>query len=1100
MIQVGSLVRSRNNNLGIGKVTQISEQSVVVEYFCSLGKQIQNTLPLISLSQVKIQRQTRCYIKLENEDRWGIGRIFAWDEDNDVYQIDLPDKKTVLVTEQEVYVRCDLPIEDPIDILAMKGQETPYFHERRLALVNCLMSQRAVSRGMTGLLSANIKLYPHQVEVIRRVLEDPIQRYLLADDEGLGKTIEAGAILRQYLLDEPQGTALVVVPQYLLEQWHQELENKFYISHFPDRVKVVAVEDVQKINRNADINFVILDQADKIAAMAYSFDASQRQSFAIYKHIAHKCDRLLLLTGTPLLNHERDYLAMLHLLDPDIYRMDDLTSFRTKVQNRAAIGKILLSLENADSVVLKDNLNQLQKLFPKDTYLLNLADQRENLQTATDQDKIIKAIRTHISDTHRLHRRILRNRAASVEDVIFERNITPKAEYDLDERSIDIHELIEKWRSVAPNEKEYQRIFLLLFLASGTWLGLLEQVITARLKNVAGKELIQDFDEESISMLTDTPKFASEEEILESLLKIVRQPSEDGDRIELLKTVLLYHLSERFNLQSYRSNLSKLLEQVQRRITRPIPGDTLAKIVIFTSFPQVGAEIVRCLRSSFGKATVATHQVGQTRAEVEKNLKQFKNDPKCFILVCDSAAEEGRSLQFADWMIHFDIPWSPNRLEKRISRIDSIYTTHKSELTVFAGADLEDSPHDAWYRLLKEGLTIFQQSITNFQSYLDKKLPQLEAKLFETGANGLVESIEQIQGDIAAEKVKLNEQNVLDEIDILDEDATQYFTALDNYDAQYQEIQRCVEGWICDALEFKQVYKTDFTGIQRYQPTMRTLIPVDELRTYFNTFAETFGTFNRQLANQNSDINLYRIGEEFLESLASYIHWDDRGQAFALWRFDKSWDNSQGKEWFGFRFNYIIEANLTYLKDDTKYHILKRRADGLFPPIVESIFVDAVEPMSVVQNEELLIILQRPYKGKGGIQYRDYNLAKTRLSIIDSFVEANKWQDFCYQARQTSLELLQERPDFLELCEKQAKIAEDKLNKRVEQLQLRLNQLLENKERSNSELAEEIETETDLIQLIVEGIRHPSIRLDSVGFIVVSGCPPTQSDEEGDIF
>ncbi|NEU71546.1 DEAD/DEAH box helicase [Hassallia byssoidea VB512170] len=1095
MIQVGSLVRSRNNNLGIGKVTQISEQSVVVEYFCSLGKQIQNTLPLISLSQVRIQRQTRCYIKLENEDRWGIGRIFTWDEDNDLYQVDLPDKKTVLVTEQEVYVRCDLPIEDPIDILAMKGQETPYFHERRLALVNCLMSQRAVSRGMTGLLSANIKLYPHQVEVIRRVLEDPIQRYLLADDEGLGKTIEAGAILRQYLLDESQGTALVVVPKYLLEQWHQELENKFYISHFPDRVKVVAVEDVQKINRNADINFVIFDEADKIAAMAYSFDASQRQRFAVYKHIAHKCDRLLLLTATPLLNHERDYLAMLHLLEPDIYRMDDLALFRAKVQNRAAIGKILLSLEDADSVVLKDNLNQLRTLFPKDAYLLDLADKLET-KTATDQDKIIREIRTHISDTHRLHRRILRNRPASVEDVIWERNISPKAEYDLDERSIDIHESIEKWRSLAPNEKEYQRIFLLLFLASGTWLGLLEQVITARLKNVARKELIQDFDEESINTLTDTPKFAGEEEILESLLKIVRQPSEDGDRIELLKTVLLYHLSERFNLQSYRSNLSKLLEQVQRRITRPIPGDTLPKIVVFTSFPQVGAEIVRCLRNSFGKA-IATHQLGQTSAEVEKNLKQFKNDSKCFILVCDSAGEEGRSLQFADWIIHFDIPWSPNRLEKRISRIDSIYNTQKIELTVFAGADLEDSPHDAWYRLLKEGLAVFHRSITSLEFYVDKKLPQLEAKLFETGANGLIEILQQIQDEIAAEKIKLSQQNVLDEIDIFDEDAIQYFTALDNYDAQYQEIQRSVEQWICDALEFKQVYKTDFTGIQRYQPTMRTLVPVDELRTYFNTFAETFGTFNRKLANQNSDINLYRIGEEFIESLASYIHWDDRGQAFALWRFDKSWDNSEGKEWFGFRFNYIIEANLTYLKDDTKYQILKRRADGLFPPLIESIFVD-VERMSVVQDEELLTILQRPYKGKGGTQYRDYNLAKSRLSIIDSFVEANKWQYFCYQARQTSLELLEQRPDFVKLCEKQATIAEQKLNKRVEQLELRLNQLVENKERSDSELAEEIETETDLIQLITEGIRHPSIRLDSVGFIVVSGHPPTQSEEEGD--
>ena len=49
------------------------------------------------------------------------------------------------------------------------------------------MQQRAISRGMTGLLSANIELYPHQVEVIRRVLEDPIQRYLLADEVGFRK-------------------------------------------------------------------------------------------------------------------------------------------------------------------------------------------------------------------------------------------------------------------------------------------------------------------------------------------------------------------------------------------------------------------------------------------------------------------------------------------------------------------------------------------------------------------------------------------------------------------------------------------------------------------------------------------------------------------------------------------------------------------------------------------------------------------------------------------------------------------------------------------------------------------------------------------------
>ncbi|MEH2356526.1 hypothetical protein [Nostoc sp.] len=116
-------------------------------------------------------------------------------------------------------------------------------------------------------------------------------------------------------------------------------------------------------------------------------------------------------------------------------------------------------------------------------YLLELLDNLENsLQVkAGDIVEIVRAIRIHISDTYRLHRRMLRNRRASVEDVIFDRNITLKTEYDLDERSPDIHELIEEWRDVAPDDKQYHHIFLLFFRASGTWLGIFKQVIQARL-------------------------------------------------------------------------------------------------------------------------------------------------------------------------------------------------------------------------------------------------------------------------------------------------------------------------------------------------------------------------------------------------------------------------------------------------------------------------------------------------------------------------------------------------------------------------------------------------------------------------------------------
>ncbi|MDZ8185627.1 MAG: protein DpdE [Nostoc sp. ChiSLP02] len=1091
MIKPGLLVQSQNNYLGIGKVIEISETNAIVEYFCSMAQRLEKTLPLSSLSQVRLEPQARCYIKSQNQDKWLVGRVFAWDEDTEEYQVDLPDKKTAIVTEDEIYVRCNLPNTDPIETLAMKGHETPYFHDKRLAFVKSLIQQRAVSRGMTGLISANINLYPHQVEVVRRVLEDPIQRYILADEVGLGKTIEAGAILRQFLLDEPKKGAVIIVPKYLLQQWRTELENKFYISYFPKRVVVIAVEDIHKVNLRAKIGCLILDEAHHIAAMATSRDAAVRQRFETCKELAHKSDRLLLLSATPVVNHERDFLAMLHLLDPTTYRLDDLAGFRAKVESRQQIGKVLLALqEDTKPAVLKKNLQELRSLFPDDKYLLKLV---EDLEKSSEQNQIIQAIRTHISDTYRLHRRMLRNRRAAVEDVIFDRNFTPKEEYDLDERSLDIHELINQWRTVAPREQEYQRIFLLFFLASGTCLGILEQVIAARLNGRPHVKLTQEFKEDDIRLLTTTPKFSGEEEILESLVKIVRQPVEDGERKESLRTILLNQLGTYFKIPpNVRRNQKEFLTRIQQRIKRPIATDIFPKFIIFTNFVQSCTEIVRYLSDTFGVDAVVSHQFGESPDKVEEGLNKFKNNPHCFILVCDRSGEEGRNLQFADWLIHFDLPWSPNQLEQRIGRLDRIGSKIGIQSSVLIGPYLEDSPLNAWYQVLKDGFGIFQQSIASFQFYVDEKLPELEAALFESGAAGLLQTVEPIKEQIQAEIVKISEQNALDEIDASDEIATEYFQELDNYDARHLDMKRAIEGWICDALGFKSITHPDLPEIKRYQPITRTLVPVNELKTRFaDSNLDQFGTYNRRIANQNTGVKLLRVGEGFVEALLNYIDSDDRGQAFALWRTDASWDAKEGKEWFGFQYNYIVETNLklakqvliNYKLDNSQYKILQRRVDALFPPIMETIYVDGrKEPISVVENPGLLNILQRSYKDKNNNQQRDYNLAKERLEIIDDFVEPSKWQNFCYEVRNASLALLTNRPDFQELCEKYAKVAEKKLGNRVEQLRLLLNQ-----QSWDKTLAEELEIETAISAAVLEGIRQPKIKLDSVGFIIVSG-------------
>ncbi len=76
-IELGCLVRSRSLALGIGKVIEITPNNAVIEYFCSVGQRICKTLPIESLARVKLQKQTRCYLQLEDKEIWTIGRVYA---------------------------------------------------------------------------------------------------------------------------------------------------------------------------------------------------------------------------------------------------------------------------------------------------------------------------------------------------------------------------------------------------------------------------------------------------------------------------------------------------------------------------------------------------------------------------------------------------------------------------------------------------------------------------------------------------------------------------------------------------------------------------------------------------------------------------------------------------------------------------------------------------------------------------------------------------------------------------------------------------------------------------------------------------------------
>lgn len=1005
------------------------------------------------------------------------------------YEVLLPDRGARYVHEREIYVRCAARLADPIDTLAAYGHETAFFHLHRAGFVRSLLRQRAASRGHTGLLSSRIRILPHQVEVVRRVLEDPVQRYLLADEVGLGKTIEAGIVLRQFLLDEPRGQALILAPPFLVEQWREELEDKFRISHFGSRVHLLGTDALERVDTAAGHGLLIIDEAHHLAALAESENEDGRASFQHLAGLAHQTERLLLLSATPALNHERDFLSMLHLLDPAVYQLGDVESFRQRVQQRQEIGRLLLPLtEGASAFVLKRTVERLRAAFPDDAELDVLAQRLLDTLSAASadveaRDAGVRAIREHVGETYRLHRRMLRSRRSTAAAGTLGGRRDPGVfgqvvvEHDLNDGGEVIAGLLDEWRvaalsaiSDAPGDvrnvarDQLAGIYRVLFECAGSWPGMMAAAAQARLARRAPQEVVADVGEHPGRVLGAIPLFPGEEAILGAMVERAAASVGPDDRIGLLE---------------------QLLAPAARATHRE-------KIVVFTSFPRVCREIVRRLAKRFGQTSVAGYNGEMTGAEVEAEVRRFRDSAHCYVLVCDRSGEEGRNLQMAEWLIHFDLPLAPNRIEQRIGRLDRIGRGRAVRTRVLLGPDVEPSAFEAWYRLLHDGFGIFDGSIASLQFFVDTRMPSILESLFEGGPDALTpELAEALRLEIAQEQVRLDEQSVLDEIDTREPGISSLDTSIGALEAGWERLREEMEDWICGALHFQPRRvggATQYIAVRE-----RTLMSHDFLLRGFLPFAHQRGTFDREAAR--GDIELYRAGHPFVDLFGRAVHADDRGQAFAVWRTQPGWPREAGAEWAGFRFDYALQTDLTPAREVLNRHgvpvsglrSLLRRADAFFPPSMEVVFTDLHG--GEVADAALLQVLSRPFRRvrEGGT---DTNLTKHRLAVLQHLVDRDAWAGVCGAARAASERSLRERTEFAEECGRLASAAARELAARVRVLERRFQRGEGDRAGTDRELA----LERELAEALCKGIGRPELRLDAVGFIVVSGRGPHEED------
>ncbi len=154
--------------------------------------------------------------------------------------------RSFLLYQDQFKIRWSRPLADAGVAVCQGLTEAPTFYEARSKSPSGeLLLQRQLVRGLTAALSAPIRLFQHQVDTAARVLADPVLRYLLADEVGLGKTIEAGLVIRQVVIDDPAARVLVLTPESLRGQWQSELRERLGLGGASEKVLSALISTLQ---------------------------------------------------------------------------------------------------------------------------------------------------------------------------------------------------------------------------------------------------------------------------------------------------------------------------------------------------------------------------------------------------------------------------------------------------------------------------------------------------------------------------------------------------------------------------------------------------------------------------------------------------------------------------------------------------------------------------------------------------------------------------------------------------------------------------------------------------------------------------------------
>jgi len=534
--------------------------------------------------------------------------------------------------------------------------------------------------------ASQIEALPHQITAVYgEMLPRQPLRFLLADDPGAGKTIMAGLLIKELLIRGDLERCLIVAPGNLVEQWQDELAEKFGLrfdaltrdqiessvtgNPFIERSRLIVRLDMAarsddlkaKLLAAPEWDLVICDEAHRMSASYFGGEVKETQRHKLGKLLGTRARNLLLMSATPHNGKEADFQLFMGLLDADRFE----GRFREGI-HKADVSDMMRRLT-------KEELYRFDgsKLFPE-----RLAYTASYDLSPSEAD-LYQAVTTYVREE--MNRADRNADGARRNNVGFALQILQRR---LASSPAAIHRSLERRRKRLEDRLREERIGRDTASAKLTMNPALPSYDPDELEEVPGAEA-----EEVEEKIVDSATAA------QTLLELEAE-------ISILKDLEARALKLKLSGQDTKwRELESILDE-------PTMIDSATgirrKILIFTEPKDTLEYLANKLTARFGEAgAVVVIHGGIAREARRAAIAAFNSDPVVRIMIANDAAGEGVNLQRgAHLMVNYDLPWNPNRLEQRFGRIHRIGQTEICHLWNLCATNTREG--EVYRRLLEK--------------------------------------------------------------------------------------------------------------------------------------------------------------------------------------------------------------------------------------------------------------------------------------------------------------------------------------------------------------------------------------------------------------